>query len=184
MHASVAEEIERLNPDAVNERAGEITEHLLKAGSFVDRQKLVRWLTLAGKSALDAAAFEEARRNFRSALSHHGAVEAQERADLLASLAMAERGLDLWDMVVANLHEALEIYVNLGDRETIVRTVNELTEALFWAGRFREATETARRGLTFLQADVSADRARLFATLGQARAAAREYEPARRSAKR
>jgi tetratricopeptide (TPR) repeat protein len=91
---------------------------------------------------------------------------------------MAERGLDLWDMVVANLHEALEIYVNLGDRETIVRTVNELTEALFWAGRFREATETARRGLTYLQADVSADRARLFATLGQARAAAREYEPA------
>src|SRR6266404_9740648 len=49
MHASVAEAIERLNPDAAKERAGEITEHLLKAGSFVDRQKLVRWLTLAGK---------------------------------------------------------------------------------------------------------------------------------------
>ncbi len=92
MHASVAEAIERLNPDAVNERAGEITDHLLKAESFVDRQKLVRWLTLAGKSALDAAAFEEARRNFRSALSHQGAVEARERADLLANLAMAERG--------------------------------------------------------------------------------------------
>src|SRR5260370_21305571 len=91
---------------------------------------------------------------------------------------MAERGLDLWDMVVANLHEALEIYVNLGDRETIVRKVNELTEALFWAGRFQEATETARRGLTYLPAEVSVDRARLLATLGQARAAAGEYEPA------
>jgi hypothetical protein len=77
----------------MNERAGEITDHLLKAGSFVDWQKLVRWLTLAGKRALDAASFEEARRNFQSALSHQGDVEARERADLLVSLAMAERGL-------------------------------------------------------------------------------------------
>ena len=31
---------------------------------------MVRYLTLAGKSALEAAAFEEARRSFQSALSH------------------------------------------------------------------------------------------------------------------
>jgi tetratricopeptide (TPR) repeat protein len=178
LHADVADAIERLCPDAVEERAGDIANHLLEAGSFGDGAKLVRYLTLAGKRALEAAAFEEARRNFRSALSHRSAVDPRQRADLLASLAMAERGLDLWDMVVANLHEALEIYVNLGDRKTIVRTVNESTEALFWAGRFQEATETAQRGLTYLPAEVSAGRARLFATLGQARAAAGEYEPA------
>ena len=178
MHASVADAIEQLNPDAVNERAGEITEHLLKAGSFVDRQKLVRWLTLAGKRALDAAAFEEARRSFQSALSHQGAVDPRQRADLLASLAMAERGLDHWDVVVANLREVLETYINLGDREIIVRTFSELTDALFFAGRLHQAVETARRGLTYLKADVSADRARLFAALGQAHALAAGYEPA------
>jgi hypothetical protein len=70
MHARVADAIELVYPGAVNERAGEIADHLIKAGSFVDREKLVRWLTLAGNSALDAAAFEEARRNFHSALSH------------------------------------------------------------------------------------------------------------------
>jgi tetratricopeptide (TPR) repeat protein len=178
LHADVADAIERLGPDAVEERAGDIANHLLKAGSFGDERKLVRYLTLAGKRALEAAAFEEARRSFRSALSHQGAVDPRQRADLLASLAMAERGLDLWEMVGANLHEALEIYVNLGDRKAIVRTVNELTEALFWAGRFQEATETAQRGLTYLPVDASADRARLFAALGQARAAAGEYAPA------
>ena len=109
LHAGVADAIERLYPGAVNERAGEIADHLLKAGSFADRQKLVRWLTLAGKSALKAAAFEEARRNFRSALSHQDAVDVAERADLLASLAMAELGLEQWD-VTANLG-ALEIYL-------------------------------------------------------------------------
>src|SRR4029077_15539080 len=178
LHASVAEAIERLNPDAVKERAGEITDHLLKAGSFADRQKLVRWLTLAGKRALKTAAFGEARRNFQSALSHKGAVDPRQRADLLASFAMAERGLDQWDATIAHLREVLEIYINLDDREMIGRSFTELAAASIWAGRFQEATETARRGLTYLPAEVSADRARLFATLAQALAAAGVYQPA------
>jgi len=178
LHASVADAIERLYPDELNQRAGEIADHLSKAGSFADPQRLVRYLMLAGKGALEAAAFEEARRSFRTALSHPGADDKEVRTALLGSLATAERGLDRWDMVVAHLHEALEIYVNLGDRKTIVRTVNELTEALFWVGRFQEAIETAQRGLSYLPADVNAHRARLLATLGQARAAAGKYEPA------
>src|SRR5207244_4337066 len=113
IHASVAEAIERLYPGALIERAGEIADHLIKAGSFVDRQNLVRWQTLAGKSALDAAAFQEARRNFESALLHQGAVEPRQRADLFASLASAERGLDRWDAAIAHLREVLEIYINL-----------------------------------------------------------------------
>ena len=36
LHAGVAEAIERLYPGAINERAGEIADHLLKAGSFAD----------------------------------------------------------------------------------------------------------------------------------------------------
>ena len=148
LHASVAEAIERLNPDAVNERAGEIADHLLKAGSFADRQKLVRCLTLAGKSALEAAAFEEARRSFQSALSHQGAVDPRERADLLASLAMAERGLERWDAAFANLREALEIYVNLGDREMVGRSFTELTDASYlgWPlpGSNRNSSSRAR----------------------------------------
>ena len=178
LHAAVAQAIELVYPGAVNERPGEIADHLIKAGSFADEQKLVRWLTLAGKSALKAAAFEEARRNFQSALSHKGAVEARQSAELLARLAMAERGLDLWDATIAHLREALEIYMNLDDREMTGRSFTELAAASIWAGRFQEATETARRGLTYLEAEVSADRARLFAILAQALAAAGVYEPA------
>jgi len=178
LHAAVADTIESLYPRFAGERAGEIADHLIKAGSFADEQKLVRNLKLAGKNALDAAAFEEARRSFQSALSHQGASEARERADLLESLAMAERGLDLWDMVVANLHEALEIYINLDDREMVGRSFTRLTGALIWAGRFREAIETAHRGLAYFQADISARRVRLLAPLAQALAATGVYEPA------
>jgi predicted ATPase len=48
LHAGVSDAIERLYPQAIKERAGEVANHLIKAGSFVDEQKLVRNLTLAG----------------------------------------------------------------------------------------------------------------------------------------
>src|SRR5260370_36482036 len=92
---------------------------------------------------------------------------------------MAERGLDHWDVVVANLREVLETYINLGDREIIVRTFTEFTDALFFAGRLHVAVETARRGLTYLTPDVSADLARVFAALGQDHALAARDKPPR-----
>ena len=178
LHARVAEAIERLYPDALNEYFGEISDHLLKAGSFADRERLVRWLTLAGNGALEAAAFEEARRSFKSALSHLNAEDLGERAHLLASLAMAELSLEHWDAAVTNLREALEIYTNLGDREMIGSSFAELADAFIWGGRFQDAAETARRGLDYLGQDVSANRLRLLAALGQASAASAGHEAA------
>src|SRR6202040_1380142 len=103
LHAAVADAIATLNPDALKERAGYIADHLVKAGSFADGRRLVDCLTLAGRNALEAAAFEEARADFQSALSRQGAIGGMEKAALRASLAMAERGLERWDAVIANL---------------------------------------------------------------------------------
>jgi predicted ATPase len=128
LHARIADAIERLYP-AANERAGDIADHLLKAGSFADDRKLVRWLTLAGKGALHAAAFEEAWRSFESTLSHQGAVDPIQRADLLARLAMAERGLDQWGAALAHLGQVIEVFINLDDREMIGRSFIESTDA-------------------------------------------------------
>jgi tetratricopeptide (TPR) repeat protein len=178
LHAGVADAIERLYPDTVKERAGDIADHLLKAGSFADDGRLVRWLTLAGKRALEAAAFEEARRSFQSALSYQGAVDPRERAGLLASFAMAELSLEQWDAALGSLREVLEIYTKLDDREMIGRSFTELTDAFIWVGRFQEAVETARRGLAYLETDVSPSRGRLLAALGQALAASSGYEAA------
>ena len=178
LHAGVADAIERLYPRFVNERAGEITDHLLKAGSFADGRRLLRYLTQAGKNSLEAAAFEEARRSFRSALSYQGAFEPREKAELLANLATAELSLEQWDAALANLREALEIYTNLGDRERIGRGFAELADTFIWVGRPREAIATARRGLDYLGKEVSANRLRLLAALGQASAASAGHERA------
>src|SRR5258708_33679175 len=175
LHAGVAQAIERIYPDAISERAGEIADHLLKPASFADGRSLVRYLTLAGKSALEAAAFEEARRSFRSALAHLADADVRERADLLASVAIAERGLEHWEAACANLQQSLDIHITLGDREMIARSCTELAVIFVWAGRLQEAIETARRGLAYLGADVSAHRARLLSVLARIRAAAGDY---------
>jgi hypothetical protein len=41
LHASVADAIARLHPDALNEHAGEIAAHLFKAGSFVSKDRSI-----------------------------------------------------------------------------------------------------------------------------------------------
>ena len=41
LHAGVADAIARLYPDAINERAGDIADHLIKAGSFVDGDRSI-----------------------------------------------------------------------------------------------------------------------------------------------
>jgi tetratricopeptide (TPR) repeat protein len=183
LHASVAGAIELVYPGAVNERAGEIAYHLLKAGSFADEHKLLGILRLAGDNALDAAAFEEARSNFRTALSHQAAISPKEKAELLARLATAESGLARWDAALANLRESVEVYLEIGNRDLIGRSFSELTDALILAGRFEPAIETARRGLAYLEGDVSVDRVLLLDGLSQALAWAEGYEPAHEALK-
>jgi len=92
LHLQVAEAIERVHAGAVHERAGEIAHHLVKAGSLADIEKLVHYLTLAEKHGLEAAAYEDALRQFQFTLSHGDAIDSRQRAHLLSDLAMAERG--------------------------------------------------------------------------------------------
>jgi eukaryotic-like serine/threonine-protein kinase len=179
LHAAVADAIELLYPRFVSERAGEITDHLLKAGSFADRGRLFRYLTLAGKNALESAAYEEARRSFRSALLYQRDFNPREKAELLASLAIAELSLEQWDAAIDALREVVEIYSKLGDREMIGSSFAELADAFVWVARSREAVETARRGLSHLEGEISPNRVRLLAVLGEAVAAIADYDSAR-----
>ncbi len=91
---------------------------------------------------------------------------------------MQSRGLQRWDAALANLRESLEIYIGIGDRNVIGRSFSELTDALILAGRFQNAIETARRGLAYLEGEVSVDRVILLDGLSQALAWAEGYAPA------
>jgi tetratricopeptide (TPR) repeat protein len=181
LHLGVADAIERLHPRALGEHAGHIADHLVKAGTLADEGRLVHYLTLAGKGALEAAAFEAARRSFRSALSHLKDDEVKQRADLLMAVAIAERGLERWERAYAHLGEAFEIYVTLGDREKIAKCGTELTTLFVWGGRFQEATEIVHRALDCFGSEASADRARLLGVLGSIEGATANWEASTRA---
>jgi tetratricopeptide (TPR) repeat protein len=97
---------------------------------------------------------------------------------LLANLTTAELGLERTDAVLANLSQALEIHIKLGDRAMIGNTSIDLSEAFRNVGRFEEAAEAARHGLAYLEADISAARARLLAALARTYSMAAAYEQA------
>ena len=60
LHLRVAEALEQAHPEALREHAVAIAHHLSQAGSLAEGQRLMRYLRLAGKNALEAAAFDEA----------------------------------------------------------------------------------------------------------------------------
>jgi len=176
LHLTVADAIERLHLRGLGEHAGHIADHLIKAGPLTDEGRLVHYLTLAGKAAIEAAAFEGARRSFRSALSHLKDDDVELRADLLTGIAIAERGLERWEAAYAHLGEAFEIYASLGDRAKIATCGTELTTLFVWGGRFREATEIVHRALDCFGSEVSVDRARLLGVLGGIEGASANWE--------
>ena len=164
LHAKVAAALESLDPTSAKEYAGEISDHLVKAGSFADREGLVRWLIEAGNNALEASAFEEARVSFRLALSRVDEGDARPRAEILYSLGIAKRGLGRWSEAHILWEQALEIFEALADQESISRTCRQLAEGAAWSGKQREALATAERLLAKLS-ESSNDRAFLLAIL-------------------
>jgi tetratricopeptide (TPR) repeat protein len=178
LHAAVADAIERLHANALDERAQDIADHLIKAGSLAGDKRLVRFVTLAGNHAIEAAAFQAAGSSFRVALSHLSEFDAQQRADLLMGIAIAERGLEQWDDACAHLFEAFNTYVSIGDREKIASCGTELATLFLWGGRFQDATEVVHSALDCFDVKLSANRARLLGVLGKIQAVRGNWEAA------
>ncbi len=115
-------------------RAAEIAHHLIQAGPLADPQRVKRYLVMAGNNALQAAAYEEARRHFAAALAYHDQ-GSREHAELMLDLATAERGLGNWDQALAHWRYAVGIFTALGDCEATGNVFFEMFEGLLWSGR-------------------------------------------------
>src|SRR5271163_2031897 len=164
LHAKIAAALESLDPTSAKEYAGEISDHLVKAGPFANREAVVRWLIEAGNKAIEASAFEEARVGFELALSRVDEADARPRAEILYSLGMAKRGLGRWSEAHILWEQALKIFEALADQENIARTCLQLAEGAAWSGKQLETFGTAERLLAKLS-ESSSDRALLLAIL-------------------
>jgi class 3 adenylate cyclase/DNA-binding winged helix-turn-helix (wHTH) protein len=164
LHLRVAEAMESLYADHVDDHARDLARHLAEAGS-ADRDRLFHYSVIAGRQAMAASAFEEGVRHFEQALALEKAGHPQ-RAELFEHAGQAYRAVGRLDDALTLWNQSLEIYEALGEAESIGRICQEAGLQLGWATRWDEAVDMTRRGLRALEGRPSLDQCRLFSMLG------------------
>jgi tetratricopeptide (TPR) repeat protein len=131
-----------------------------------DPQRTFRYLCLAGRWALETAAFEEALIHLEAAASRMGVATPAEQADLLSQLGTAQRSNGQWIDAVETWRQAVDAYDALGDVEAAGRICADAAYSFGLAARLEEAAAWMERGIGLLGDRVSATRAALLALQG------------------
>jgi class 3 adenylate cyclase/tetratricopeptide (TPR) repeat protein len=178
LHQRAAQAILRRYSDDLEAHAADLAYHLSHAGGSGDRASLVRYLTIAGDRATEAAAFDDAVGHFEHALSLIPAADQLGRARLLERLAMALRSVGRWYDSLRTMSEALDSYEALERAEDIGRLGWAVVYQLIWNGRLIEAVSVCKRAMAPLGDTASADKARLLSAMGRALSARGDYAAA------
>ena len=175
LHIRVADALEQVNAATLPEHAAAIAYHLLEAGPFADRDRTVRWLTLAGERALETAAFEEAVRHFRLVLATVDDVPAA-RAPLLERVATAERSLGHLDEALSLWGDAIDAYEAVPDPASAARVCLDAAIQVAWWRRGGDVSRLVDRGLDLLGTGDESTRAGLLAVAGMSSSERGPYE--------
>jgi tetratricopeptide (TPR) repeat protein len=185
LHAHVAQALERLYGTEAARRAAELAYHFGEAASVLGEAQLAHYLRVAGETALEAHAFEEAAGHLGRALaaSERRAID-DETAGILVSLARAELGArELYELgdALERLCRAFEYYESAGDRERAVRVAAQPIPPVWEPTKFRDVVE---RALALVPEDAP-EASQLLATAGWFRSTHdRSYEAGEEAFKR
>ncbi len=176
LHAHAANAMERHYAASLDQHAAAISHHLLETGPAGDRERIFRYLAMAGRWAMEAAAFEDALEHFERAATLQDAAQPTEWAALLVELALARRSTGHWDTAIDAWRQSVDAYEQLGNVERLGGACVNAAVSLAFGFRFAEAAEICQRGLGALGDRVSADRARLLDTMGLILSYAGDYQ--------
>ncbi len=135
LHVAVAEAIERRHAQDLDAHTAELTLHYSFGGEATQREKLVRYAMLAGRTATKQHAHPEAVGHFRTAL----AAKQDQQPDAEAAAILLDLGMALWalsrrDEFWPCLEQAFDYHVNAGDAVAAVGVAQQLGPAFFWPG--------------------------------------------------
>ena len=166
-HLRIGEAMERSSTGGPEELA----YHFVQAGTMASSAKTSGYMALAGEKARSMAAWEEAAEYFSRALTLADGIEPKERAHLLWRLGEAQSGKGDWESSAMNLRQAMDLYKELEDAETMAWIAYSLRRLYGARGQFAEASEVVQTALDTL-GDVTAQvRSRLLAQAGFMRSA-------------
>ena len=157
LHTQVAEALERMWGDHAPEHADELAFHFMHASTGTLPPKALRYLSLAGTSALEKHADREATRYLGAALEHldRRAVSADARAsdstvqetDILLGLALANQRIGNHDGALTLWERARADAVAAGDLPLVARIERRQSLACYWQGRPAEGLRHSEAGL-------------------------------------
>jgi DNA-binding SARP family transcriptional activator len=166
LHARIAEALEALYGEEVDEHAAELAHHFAAARGVLGSRGLIRYSRVAGEQALAAHAFDEALAHFRRALdAKRGETMDDEAAWLLFGLARSEFGAreryELGD-ALAHLQAAFAHFLDSGDDATAVEMASHPIPYVYG---YPDAAAHAARALELVP-PTSPEAGHLLATLG------------------
>lgn len=145
MHGQIAESLEAFYGARAASRAGELAFHFSRSPAL--GEKAVKYLSEAGRKALESYANREAAAFLSSALEHVGADASQERDEIVRSLARARQRLGDYDGALELWRAARESAVEQKNAAGIADVDYRMGLAAFWSGRFDDALAHYEDGL-------------------------------------
>lgn len=176
LHATAARAIENRNPDSLEELADEIARHLVEAGQITDPRQTLRYLTMAGRAALNTAAPEEALRFFKRADALLGHADIADAIELTFQRGLAERSMGRWMDAVGSWRESLRLAAGTKDSALIARTCAAANHNIVFALRTSEALQLTEEALGLLGPEITPERGRLLGARSFASAWAGDYK--------
>ncbi len=145
LHARVAQVMERVYAPAIEAHASALAHHLYQAGSTVDQEKTIHFLSQAATEASKAAAHEEALDHLENAISLLDDERSARVADLHARRAGALGSLWRNQEAVQEYERALALYDALGEHLRFVETCAPLAIFLSRTGQLQDARTVVDR---------------------------------------
>ncbi len=145
LHARVAQVMERVYAPTIDAHASALAHHLYQAGSSVDREKTIHFLSLAATEASKAAAHEEALDHLENAISLLDDERSARIADLHARRAGALGSLWRHQEAVQEYERALALYDALGEHLRFVEACAPLAIFLSRTGQLQDARKIVDR---------------------------------------
>ena len=147
MHGTVAESLERFYGPRAHLHAGELAFHFAKSGALAP--KAVKYLSEAGRTALETYANREAAGFLTSALDQMDTLDrgARERQEIVRNLARARQRLGEYDEALKLWLTARESAVADKDWASVAVIEYRMGLACFWSGHFDDALAHYDAGL-------------------------------------
>ncbi len=149
LHAQVARSLETLYGSTAALHANELAFHYARAMSPDLAPKAVKYLTAAGRTALEKYANREAADYLTAALEHQDRQGGEDSTgELVTMLARARQRLGQYDGAMDLWSRALADAEKRGDRALVASVRHRMGLACYWTGRLPEALEHYASALT------------------------------------